>query len=309
MILKISRKMIIVLVLCLPINVLASIESKIIATVGENIITSYDLKNKILSSIILSNKEVNQKNINEIKKQSLDYLIDYKLKKNEISKYDSSDMSRKFYGYLVDISNNNIENFKKNFKENNLDFDSFEDQIITEFKWRELIFRKFNKRININKDDVDNEIKYIIKNKKKIVEFKLSEIEILVDSAELIEIEIDSLKKKINEIGFENAAKAYSVSTSAQNGGNLGWVNKDAVSKKILKYIENINVGEISDFIIDDNKATIIKLVDKKVSETKNLNIEKIKADLIERKKNEMFGLYSSSFLSKLKNSTLIEYK
>jgi len=297
------------LIILFPINVLASIESKIIATVGENIITSYDLKNKILSSIILSNKEVNQKNINEIKKQSLDYLIDYKLKKNEISKYDSSDMSRKFYGYLVDISNNNIENFKKNFKENNLDFDSFEDQIITEFKWRELIFRKFNKRININKDDVDNEIKYIIKNKKKIVEFKLSEIEILVDSAELIEIEIDSLKKKINEIGFENAAKAYSVSTSAQNGGNLGWVNKDAVSKKILKYIENINVGEISDFIIDDNKATIIKLVDKKVSETKNLNIEKIKADLIERKKNEMFGLYSSSFLSKLKNSTLIEYK
>ena len=70
-----------------------------------------------------------------------------------------------------------------------------------------------------------------------------------------------------------------------------------------------MNVGEISDLIIDENKATIIKLVDKKVSETKNLNIEKIKADLIERKKNEMFGLYSSSFLSKLKNSTLIEYK
>ena len=57
----------------LPINVLASIESKIIVTVGENIITSYDLKNKILSSLILSNKEINQKNIDEIKKQSLDF--------------------------------------------------------------------------------------------------------------------------------------------------------------------------------------------------------------------------------------------
>ena len=83
-------------------------------------------------------------------------------------------------------------------------------------------------------------------------------------------------------------------------------MNISAISKKIFKYIENIEVGEISDFIIEDNKATIIKLVDKKISETKNLNIEKIKADLIERKKNEMFGLYSSSFLSKLKNSTLL---
>ena len=71
MILKISRKMIIVLVLCLPINVLASIESKIIVTVGENIITSYDLKNKILSSLILSNKEVNQKNIMKLRNNLL----------------------------------------------------------------------------------------------------------------------------------------------------------------------------------------------------------------------------------------------
>ena len=78
-------------------------------------------------------------------------------------------MSRKFYSYLANISNNNIENFKKNFKENDLDFDSFEDQIITEFKWRELIFRKFNKRINIKNDDVDNELKNIIKNKKKLL--------------------------------------------------------------------------------------------------------------------------------------------
>ena len=83
-------------------------------------------------------------------------------------------------------------------------------------------------------------------------------------------------------------------------------MNINCYFKKIFKYIENIEVGEISDFIIEDNKATIIKLVDKKISETKNLNIEKIKADLIERKKNEMFGLYSSSFLSKLKTQLLL---
>ena len=80
-------------------------------------------------------------------------------------------MSRKFYSYLANISNNNIENFKKNFKENDLDFDSFEDQITTEFKWRELIFRKFNKRINIKNDEIENELKNIIKNKKKSCKF------------------------------------------------------------------------------------------------------------------------------------------
>ena len=52
-------------------------------------------------------------------------------------------------------------------------------------------------------------------------------------------------------------------------------MNISAISKKIFKYIENIEVGEISDFIIEDNKATIIKLVDKKISETKKSKYRK----------------------------------
>ena len=48
------KRLIIIFVINLPINLSAAIENKIIATIGEEIITSFDLKNKILSSIILS---------------------------------------------------------------------------------------------------------------------------------------------------------------------------------------------------------------------------------------------------------------
>ena len=66
--------------------------------------------------------------------------------------------------------------------------------------------------------------------------------------------------------------------------------------KKYSNILKILNVGEISDFIIEDNKATIIKLVDKKISETKNLNIEKIKADLIERKKMKCLDYILQAF-------------
>ena len=51
---------------------------------------------------------------------------------------------------------------------------------------------------------------------------------------------------------------------------------------------------------MENNRATLLKLVDKRSSEIKDLDIKKIKIDLIDKKKNEMFALYSSSFLSKL---------
>ena len=41
----------------------------------------------------------------------------------------------------------------------------------------------------------------------------------------------------------------------------------------------------------------------------KKVDLVKLKKDLIDEKKNELFNLYSTSYLSKLKNTSLIEYK
>ena len=49
--------------------------------------------------------------------------------------------------------------------------------------------------------------------------------------------------------------------------------------------------------------------MDKKKVSIDSKNKEKIKNDLIAAKENDLFILYSSSYLSRLKNNTLIEYK
>ena len=47
---------------------------------------TYELKNKIKASLLLSNQEINQINIDKNKKRALTYLINLKLK-NELAKY------------------------------------------------------------------------------------------------------------------------------------------------------------------------------------------------------------------------------
>ena len=46
-----------------------------------------------------------------------------------------------------------------------------------------------------------------------------------------------------------------------------------------------------------------------KISQIEDINKFKLKENLIKQKKNELFELYSRSHLSKLKNTSLIEYK
>ena len=44
---------------------------KIIVKIDNELITNFDIKNKIITKLILTNQEINQKNINDLKKKFL----------------------------------------------------------------------------------------------------------------------------------------------------------------------------------------------------------------------------------------------
>ena len=62
-------------------------ENKIIAKINNSVITSYELKNKILTTLILANEEINQENINKTKPLVFQSLIDLKIKEYETKKF------------------------------------------------------------------------------------------------------------------------------------------------------------------------------------------------------------------------------
>ena len=54
---------------------LASLKSSIVVKVDNKIITNFEIKNKILSTLIIAGNEINQKNIDSLKEQALENLI------------------------------------------------------------------------------------------------------------------------------------------------------------------------------------------------------------------------------------------
>ena len=100
----------------------------------------------------------------------------------------------------------------------------------------------------------------------------------------------------------------YSISSNAKNKGNLGWINSNVLSQQILDIVSKMRIGEVSSVIKRQGSLLILKLNDKRISKTNDINVAALKENLIVHKRNELFNLHSRSHLSKLRNTILIQY-
>ena len=292
-------------------QVSANIKNKIIANIGEQIITSHELKNKIITNLVLNNQEISQINVNNNKQSALRSLINYKLKKNEIIRTKTSTNIKAVNDHLKKISsryNTDISGLENIFRSNSLDYELYKDEIMTEFAWQKLVYQIYKKKIFLDDAQINDELNQYIRQQQNIKEFELAEIELQVEDGN-IEKKINEIKKEIKLIGFENAAIKFSISTSNMDGGNLGWINIGSLSKNIAEKLSKMKIGEVSDPIIKANSVLILKLLDKRETNITEKNIEAMKNNIIINKKNELLNLFANSHLIKIKNNTLINIR
>jgi len=305
--------LIIIILLNIGTNSFASTKNKIIVSVENQIISSYELKNKIKTILFLSDQNLSQKNIDFTKQIALQQLIDYKLKKIQITKFNiKSDNNIQTKNHLESLSSKyetNIDGMKKIFKNNNLDFELYVNEIETEFNWQKLIFRTFRDKITLDKNEIDNELNDLLETKSNLQEYELAEIEISLKNNSDDKNTILEVNNQIEKIGFEKTAVKYSMSTTSLDGGKIGWINSKSLSKKILTILDKMKIGDISEPIIQTNTATIIKLLDKKTINLNEMDLNELRKKIVNNKKNELLSLYSNNYLSKIKNNALIEIR
>lgn len=287
----------------------AKIESTIVLKIENEIISNYEVKNKILTSLIMNGQEINQKNIDNNKRQALESLILFKLKKIELSKYDFENNPKQVNDYLNLISSNDIKKLKERFKGNNLDYNIFLEEIETQFKWQKLIYKIYSNQIDIDETSIDLKVREITENQKKIEQLRISEIEVMSNNDESDKEKVLEIISSIKNEGFEKSAMKYSISLTSEKKGDLGWIESKSLSPKIYSLISKMKIGEVSKPIKTQNTIVFLKVLDKRLFEPEKIDLVKLREKLINDRKNELFNLYSRSHLSKLKNTSLIEYK
>ncbi len=305
---KIKYILLVIFFLIINLNVYAT-SIKIIVKVDNEIITNVDIKNEIKYLLFLNPKldQLNKKQIHEIAKNSL---ITEIVKKEELNKiYDTT----KMVSFLQSIEqrflkNKNIKNksdFMKILKKRELEYDSVMNKLHIEALWNQLIYSKFSKNIKINEEEMRKNILIQFKNEKKKYEYDLSEILFTENISENFDETLKKIKKSIINVGFENTANIFSISSTSKNGGLIGWVNELQISENLKKHIIKLKIGQISNPIKIGGGYLIIKLNNKKEFK-QEVNIENELKELITKETNRQLNTYSVIFYKKLKKNTKI---
>ena len=130
---------------------------KIIKLVNEQVITNYDLEQRIVLYSMLN--QVNTDDINNLANKILNLMVDELLQLEQIKKYNISVSDIEIDEYIDRAylnANDNIDDFNLIFKKNNLDINILRKSIEIKLGWNDLAGRLFYRTSEINAVDLKN---------------------------------------------------------------------------------------------------------------------------------------------------------
>ena len=295
-------------VLVLIIGNSLAIESKIVLKIDNEIITNLDIKKeeRYLSSLNTNFSNLSSDQIYEISKNSL---VREKIKEKYISKFFEQTVieEKTLNNYIMNLFNKlnlkSIEEFENYLNKNNLNLNYVKNKINIELMWNRLIYYKYKSKLKIDEDEIKKKLSNtkIIQSKK----FFLQEILFELKEKEKISEKYQKIKNEIFNSSFGKAALLYSLSDTSTNNGNIGWINQSSLNQNILKKINVLNVGDISNPITVPGGFLILKIKEVEI-ERENIDIEKELQKIIQSKTNQQLNQYSLIFYNKIKKDILI---
>ena len=285
-----------------------SIENKILVKIENQIITSLDVKNEYKYLIALNPNLKNSKK-EDILKLSKRSIINERIKKIEIEKnFNNPQIPKKFLDRILQnvyfkIGIENINDFKRYLKINDIDFDNVKNKLEIEALWNELILIKFSSKININEDDLRKKIK---ENNKFSKSYLLSEISFEVSNLSDLESKYKEIRNVINNKGFDFAALKYSISATSKIGGKLDWINENSLNIQIKDAIKDLKINDFTKPINVSSGFLILKINDVKNTQIE-VNVEDELKRLTNYEKNNQLNQYSKIYFNKVKKNLQID--
>jgi len=224
----------------------------IAAIVNDDVISLYDLEERLDLLIITSNQKDSVQLRKRLSRQTLNRLIDEKLKLQEAKSLGINVPKSRLEQAFFDMEKQNkmppggLTKFLASKGINRL---ALIDQIEASMAWRDTINKKFRFRISISEEEIDDVINDIRKSKGK-PEYLTSEIFFPVNNPKKAIEALNNANRVIEQItsggNFSALARNYSQSASAAVGGDLGWVRQGQLSKNLDAALSNLKKGSIS---------------------------------------------------------------
>ena len=289
---------------------IAFCEIFIVAEINQEVITNIDVdfEKRYLVSLNPNLLKLDQNRITDYAKDSL---INEKIKRIEIEKRfkivpNEQLLSKVISNIYTSIGISSLSEFENYLAQNNIDIERVKEKISIEIAWNDLIVKTFANEIEIDQNLIKKQLEKF--DKEKIENLLLSEIIFTINNKNEFESKYNEIKESINDIGFEETARIYSLSDSKKSGGNLGWIYKNQLSKEIKDGLDEITIGNFTKPIITSGGFLILKLNDIKL-ESVEIDKDTQLKKMIEFERERQLTRFSTLYYKRIYNTAEINEK
>ncbi len=291
------------------INFSQSSEITIVYKVENIPITNTDIVKEI-NYLILLNEELKNIDKEELVKYATKSIIREKVKKNNLIKKfqfgENNQIIEQQLSNLITELDSNDSQFEEILKQIGISKNYIKEKIEIEYLWNKLIYTTYKDKVKINLKEIEEKLQIELNNPSNLInEFLLYEILFTVPDKTNVENEILKIKNSITKIGFENTANILSESSSSKNGGRIGWVKENQLSKQISSEVKNLKAEEYTNPINVPGGLLILYLKEKRET-VPNFSFEEELQKTIQMERDKQLNQFSSIYYKKIELNTKI---
>ncbi len=266
------------------------ISEGIIATVNDRVITSFDLRQRMLMIIAMSQVQPTEENIPAIQQQALNALIEERLQVQEMAKYPDLKISDEEVdediARMAEDAGTTPENYMRFLEQAGIRPSNMREQLRTEIGWRALVGGRFNTRAKVSRAAVDQAMRQLTEAASK-PQYLVGEIYLEAARVGGQQAAMNGAEQLVQQMvagaPFQAVARQFSAAPSAARGGDAGWVVQGTVQAPLQAAMEQLEVGQLSRPIPVEGGVYIIYMRDKRSGASTSLvTMKQIMVDLPE---------------------------
>lgn len=243
----------------------------IIATVNDRIITGFDLRQRMLVLMAMTQVQPTPENIGAIQQQALNDLIDQHLQAAELAKFEQLKISdQEIDQEIADMARQagtTAANYLGFLQEGGISIPAFREQMRTEIGWRELVGGRFRDRARVSKSQVDQALRQLTESATK-PQYLVGEIYLEAARVGGMQEAMDGARQLVQQMiqgaPFMAVARQFSAAPSAARGGDAGWLVQGTVQPALQTAMDTLEVGQLSNPIPVDGGVYILYMRDKR---------------------------------------------
>ena len=260
----------------------------IAAVVNDNIVTTYDLRQRVLFILATTGVERDEATLQRIQGQALRNLIDEELQMQEARNFDQTiDDDEVNQSVLELLSRNEVspEEVIQSLASIGVDLGTLRNQVRSEIAWQRIVNGLFGSRIRISDAQIDETLARLTASASK-PSYRVAEIYIEatpeIGGQDGANQGADAMIEQVKQgAPFHLLAQQFSSSPSAARGGDVGWVNEGELREEIDSVLQTMEPGSVSPPIQVPGGVYVVALINKRISKPDTLfKLEQIRADI-----------------------------